>query len=144
MFSPVFPGHGRYEDLVREPAKVMDNLCKFLGVPFEEAVLHPYEGRRMIDGPGDPDILQHDKIDPTLGEVWKTIKLPRQLSEYSRNLAAELNYELPHDVDEIAATIEKINRENAEQLLANLDQLSDEQVEASLNKMLANKEEQDV
>jgi hypothetical protein len=67
----------RYEDLVREPAQVVGSLCEFLDIPFEEAVLHPYAGGRMIGGPGDPDIFQHDEIDANLGEIWQKIQLPR-------------------------------------------------------------------
>lgn len=85
----------RYEDLVREPGKTMHGLCEFLNLPFEEAMLHPYEGGRMIGGPGDFDIFQHDGIDPTLGEIWRTISLPRPLEEVTRHLAAQFNYELP-------------------------------------------------
>jgi len=94
----------------------------------------------MIDGPGDPDIFQHDKIEASVGEIWKNIKLPRQLSEYSRNLATDLNYELPHEVDETAATIERIDLNKVEPLLAKLDGLSDEEVDALFNKMLADEE----
>jgi phthiocerol/phenolphthiocerol synthesis type-I polyketide synthase E len=85
----------RYEDLVCEPAKTMQGLCEFLNLPFEEATLHPYEGGRMIGGPGDFDIFQHEGIDPTLGEIWRTISLPRPLEEYTQYLAAQFNYELP-------------------------------------------------
>jgi hypothetical protein len=85
----------RYEDLVCEPAQVMRGICEFLDIPFEAAVLQPYAGGRMIGGPGDPDIFQHDQIEASLGERWRNISLPRPLGEYSRQLAAQLNYELP-------------------------------------------------
>ncbi len=91
----------RYEELVSEPTKVMLSLCKFLGIPFDEAVLKPYEGKRMTDGVhtkslavGDPSFLEHKEIDRTLGEVWKGIRLPRQLGGFARRVAAELGYEL--------------------------------------------------
>lgn len=129
-----------YENLVREPGKVMSSLCDFLGIPFKEAVLYPYDSGRMIDGPGDPDIFQHDKIEASVGKIWRNIKLPRQLSEYSRNLATDLNYELPHEVDETPATIERIDLNNVEPLLANLDGLSDEEVDTLFNKMLTDEE----
>jgi len=87
----------RFEDLVREPRTVMTGICDFLGLAFEEAVLQPYGPARMIAGPGDPDVLQHDKIDSRLGEVWKDVRLPHRLSPFSMHLAAELVYQLPHD-----------------------------------------------
>ena len=68
---------------------------EFLDIPFEAAILQPYTGGRMIGGPGDPDIFQHDQIEASLGESWRNISLPRPLGEYSRQLAAQLNYELP-------------------------------------------------
>lgn len=127
----------RYETLVSKPEKVMRNVCEFLNFPFEEAVLNPYEQGEMIAGPGDPDVFQHDKIDSSLGESWKKIKLPRRLSDFSQSLAADLNYQLPHE--NISKTrIDGIDRNNAEELLANLDDLSDEEVETLLNNMLKN------
>ncbi|HXV97889.1 MAG TPA: sulfotransferase, partial [Anaerolineae bacterium] len=85
----------RYEALVCEPAQVMKGICEFLDIPFEAAILQPYTSGRMIGGPGDPDIFQHDQIETNLGECWRNIQLPRLLSEYSRQLATQLNYELP-------------------------------------------------
>ena len=126
----------RYEDLVREPAKTMNNLCEFLGIPFEESAIHPYEGRRMADGPGDPNFFSRDKIDSSLSEAWRNIRLPRLLSEESRRLAAELNYELPHDVDEIIGEIEGIEEDTLD-VPVNLDRLSDSEVDTLLNEMLA-------
>jgi hypothetical protein len=136
-----------YENLVREPTNVMSRLCEFLGVSFEEAILHPYEGGRMINGPGDPDIFQHDTIDSSLAEVWKKIRLPRQLSESSRRLAAELNYELPvehavygQEIATPAALIGRIEQAEAQQLLEKLDQLSDAEVDSLLRNMLDDEE----
>jgi hypothetical protein len=74
----------------------MKNICEFLGIPFEESIIDPYDGkRRMIDGPGDPNIFQHDKIESNLGEVWKKISLPRPLSNETGELALELGYTMP-------------------------------------------------
>jgi thioester reductase-like protein len=96
----------RYEELVRDPARVMAALCAFLDVPFEDAVLEPYRGERMTDGIhaksmsiGDPNFHQHDRIDEALGDVWRTIRLPRRLGPLARRVSAELGYELPHQDD---------------------------------------------
>ncbi|HEY9735750.1 MAG TPA: SDR family NAD(P)-dependent oxidoreductase, partial [Trichocoleus sp.] len=40
----------RYEDLVSSPEDAMRRLCTFLELPFDPAVLTPYEGKRMTDG----------------------------------------------------------------------------------------------
>ena len=91
-----------YEELVRQPNQVGQRLCEFLGLPMHEAILSPYEGERMTDGIhshslsiGDPNFLNHNKIDPAKGEVWKQIKLPRRLGQPACQLATRLGYELP-------------------------------------------------
>ncbi len=93
-----------YEDLARDPAGVLGRLCEFLGIPFEDALLRPYDSGRMTNGlfdasipAGDPNFQKHDRIDPRLGEVWRTIQLPRLLSASSRDVSARLGYELPRE-----------------------------------------------
>ena len=93
----------RYEDLVLQPEKVMKGLCEFLAIPFDPAILKPYEGERMTDGVhsgksmsiGDPNFLQHKQIDAKLGETWKKIKLPHQLRNLAVQVAISLGYQLP-------------------------------------------------
>lgn len=92
----------RYEELVRQPHQMGQRLCTFLGLPMHEAILSPYEGERMTDGVhshslsiGDPNFLNHNKIEPAKGEIWKQIKLPRRLSQTACQLATRLGYELP-------------------------------------------------
>src|SRR5207244_2602928 len=91
-------------DLVRDPEGSMRALCAFLGIEFDAALLTPYEGQRMLDGVhaqsigiNDPNFLQHDRIEASLGAVWRTIRLPRLLSEEACRSAAALGYELPHE-----------------------------------------------
>jgi acyl transferase domain-containing protein/SAM-dependent methyltransferase/aryl carrier-like protein/dienelactone hydrolase len=93
-----------YEDLVCDPTAEMTRLCSFLGIPFDPAVLTPYEGRRMTDGVhaqslglNDPNFLQHDRIDTSLGEAWKTVRLSRPLGGEAREVARALGYELPNE-----------------------------------------------
>jgi hypothetical protein len=40
----------RYEALVAQPVRECSNLCAFLGVPYDEAMLHFHEGRTGQDG----------------------------------------------------------------------------------------------
>jgi acyl transferase domain-containing protein/thioesterase domain-containing protein/acyl carrier protein len=94
----------KYEDLVAEPERVMRELCTFYGVPFEDAVLTPYQGNRMTDGLheqsrgiGDVNFLNHDGIEPSLGEVWRHTELPRKLGGFARRIALELGYDLPNE-----------------------------------------------
>lgn len=99
--DPARQHHLRYEYLVREPEPAMAALCEFLALPFDPALLQPYQGRRMTDGLrehspalGDPGFLKHSGIDASLGEVWRRVRPPRPLGDDSRRLAARLGYEL--------------------------------------------------
>jgi acyl transferase domain-containing protein/acyl carrier protein len=92
----------QFEDLVAEPGKSMTAICDFLGLPFDEAILKPYGEGRMTDGIhassvpiGDPNFLKHDGIDPELGQIWKTLSMPRRLGGFARRVAQELKYDLP-------------------------------------------------
>jgi acyl transferase domain-containing protein/acyl-CoA synthetase (AMP-forming)/AMP-acid ligase II/pimeloyl-ACP methyl ester carboxylesterase len=95
-----------YEDLVSKPQVVMTGICKFLAIPYDEAVLTPYQGDRMTDGVnntamslGDPNFLNHQKIDSQLAETWRKIELPSLLGTYSQQLAKQLKYELPQEAN---------------------------------------------
>jgi hypothetical protein len=133
----------RYEDLVSDPRHIMQGVCDFLQLPFDEAVLQPYDDKRerMITGLGDPNILQHDKVDARLGEAWKKIKLMYQLGPAARRLADELGYELPEESGQRSVPVAENNlaeqgeAEKLAQLLKNIEQLSPEQAKAMLEKM---------
>ncbi len=125
----------RYEDMVSDPTQVMTGLCQFLGVPFDEAVLNPYDGRheRMTGGLGDPNIFQHKQIDPALGEAWKKIRLPRRLDASTQQLAARFGYELPTEAESLLSGMGISEMD----ILANQDKLSAEEVAAMLGALLA-------
>lgn len=90
----------RYEDLIAEPRPVLERVCATLGVPFDEATLHPYEGDRMRDGPrgaraiGDPNMAGHGAIKPELADRWLSGYDPRRATPATRTLAAKLGYDL--------------------------------------------------
>jgi lauroyl/myristoyl acyltransferase len=96
--------HVRYEDLVTNPNQEMQRLCAFINVPFDEAVLHPYEGDhdtkalpdRRATG-GDNNFNKHSEIDATKGEEWRFMQLPHHLGGIARSVAAELGYNLPQE-----------------------------------------------
>ena len=95
-----------YEDLVSKPKEVLSGICDFLEVPFNKAVLTPYQGDRMTDGVnekamslGDPNFLNHRTIDAQLAETWKKIELPSSLGKYTQQLAKQLKYELPKEAN---------------------------------------------
>ena len=96
----------RYEDLVADPETIMDGLCHFLGIPFDERVLNPYrhQQQRMTDGVkaqslpiDDPNFHRRRAIDPTLADAWKSVMLPVTLTQPIRPLAYQLQYELPDE-----------------------------------------------
>jgi hypothetical protein len=88
----------RFEDLVAAPEPSMRAACAALGVDFRPSVLAPYDGgARMIDGVGDPNLHEHDRIEPALGDAWRGIRLARPLGPEARALADELGYALPNE-----------------------------------------------
>jgi pimeloyl-ACP methyl ester carboxylesterase/acyl carrier protein len=99
-----------YENLVKNPEPVMREICTFLGLEFNEAVLNPYQEdtnkSRMTDGVygvslsvGDPNFQKRNTIDAKLAEVSNKIKLPHILSKKTQQLAEKFNYSLPINPD---------------------------------------------
>jgi acyl transferase domain-containing protein/NADP-dependent 3-hydroxy acid dehydrogenase YdfG len=91
-----------YEDLVARTEASARELCRFLDVPFEAALLNPYEGERMTDGIhavslaiGDPNFLKHDRIEADLSDAWRG-KMPPdlELSAATLETAASLGYRM--------------------------------------------------
>lgn len=102
----------RYEDLVTDPEGAMQAICRFLDLPFDPAVLTPYEGPRMTDGVratslavDDPNFRQRQRIEANLAEVWRTVSLPLALHPDTQNLAVSYGYELPREQGAIAPSV---------------------------------------
>jgi acyl transferase domain-containing protein/acyl-CoA synthetase (AMP-forming)/AMP-acid ligase II/pimeloyl-ACP methyl ester carboxylesterase/acyl carrier protein/NAD(P)-dependent dehydrogenase (short-subunit alcohol dehydrogenase family) len=101
-----------YEELVARPQQVMTEICQFLNIPFNPAVLTPYQGDRMTDGVhhtsmslGDPNFGKHQQIEADLGEKWREIQLPRILNSFTQQIANKLNYELIQEANNISVSI---------------------------------------
>ncbi len=84
----------RFEALVQSPEIAMRQVCDMLGLPFEAAMLTPYEGNRMRDGLGDPNFLTHNAIDPELGQKWQNHVPKQRLGFACRELAGQLDYDV--------------------------------------------------
>lgn len=90
----------RYEDLVSNPRPTVEAVAAFLDVPFDEAMLKPYEGDRMREGPrgaraiGDPNMAGYGAIRPEMATKWLEGFDPRLASPETRQLAGRLGYDL--------------------------------------------------
>jgi hypothetical protein len=84
----------RYEDLVTRPGEVMRAICESLSVPYDDAVVHPYEGISETWELGDVNLLTYRQIDPALATAWTKSPPPQELSPFTREVAAELGYDV--------------------------------------------------
>ena len=90
----------RYEELVGDARPALERVCAAIGVPFDEALLDPYEGDRMREGPpgaravGDPNMAGRGRIDPMLATKWLDGFDPASVSPETHALARELGYDL--------------------------------------------------
>jgi len=94
----------RYEDLVVDPRGVLRRIIDFLGLDFNDAVLHPYDGERMTEGVdagrpslGDPLFRTHKEIESNLADSWRTANLPFGLGEEAKRLARRFSYQVTEE-----------------------------------------------
>jgi hypothetical protein len=136
-----------FERLVTEPRTNLEGICHFLGLNFVPDMANPYQEkqRRMTDGVsglspmvGDPKFHRHEGINASAADRWRKYNVPDFLSPRTWAMAESLGYEhegpareqRPPETD---GSTPELTSQEAEALLARLDQLSDEQVEALLN-----------
>ncbi|MCG8411303.1 MAG: SDR family NAD(P)-dependent oxidoreductase [Bacteroidales bacterium] len=95
----------KYEELVKSPQKVISDLCSKIGIQFESDMLKPYEGDKMIKGLhheslsiGDPNFLNHKKIEKDLANAWKLhLNKMGKLSSETIKLSNKIGYSLDSD-----------------------------------------------
>jgi amino acid adenylation domain-containing protein len=91
-----------FEDLVREPERVLAGICSFLGIAYDPAMAEPYrpvERSRMTDGLyaasrmlGDVKFHQHGSVKPEVAERWREEYEESSLGSPARRLSLRLGY----------------------------------------------------
>ena len=144
----------KFEELVNEPESVMRGICHFLGIEFDSGMMQPYKDKekKMTNGIhtvsrmlGDIKFHQHTGIDPAAAESWRRYYPNDFLGEITSELAESLGYEEERNEGKPAGPRRKAitpiqpvaGDAETEQMLAELDRLSNEQVDALLDDMLA-------
>ncbi len=116
----------RYENLVADPEGTMRLLSDFLKIEYNSSLIEPYEGNRMASGLGDPDILNHRKIDSSLANAWKNVRLPRRMCERSLLMADINGYSVPSTGEEVLINSEleqlkEMSEEELDRLIGELE-----------------------
>jgi amino acid adenylation domain-containing protein len=90
-----------FEDLVRDPRRVLEGICGFLGIEYDPEMERPYAdaASRMTDGLhaesrmlGDVKFHEHGRIEPTAADRWRRLDSEDSLGEPARRLATDLGY----------------------------------------------------
>jgi len=145
-----------YEELVDDPDRIIRGVCDFVGVEFHAEMLKPYaeKTRRMTDGIhplsrmlGDVKFHEHSGIDRKMADRWREIGDATPLGAVTWKIAEMLGYER----EEVDAGIGNVHAPArplapiglahrampADGLIANLDHLTDAEVDSLLTSILA-------
>jgi hypothetical protein len=79
----------RYEELVGEPGRIMQEAAAFLGIPFEESLLNPEIGGTAFQGNSSFG-GQAAGISQSSAERWKTALVPAQVGEIEHRLVVPM------------------------------------------------------
>ncbi len=89
-----------YEEIVESPEVPLRGACEALGLEFDPAVLEPYQGDRMREGPagaraiGDPNMAGRGKIQPKLATSWLSTFDHRTVTAKTKAAARRYGYDL--------------------------------------------------
>jgi amino acid adenylation domain-containing protein len=92
-----------FEELLRDPERVLRGICDFLGISYQPDMSEPYQKKssRMTDGLhaesrmlGDVKFHQHGRVESTVAEKWREGYSEESLGEPARAMAARLGYAL--------------------------------------------------
>lgn len=91
----------RYEDIVCNPESAIRQICSFTGIPYEDAMINPYQemDQRMTDGvdnaskmSGDLKFHLHNAINPAAATRWQQFYTEGILGEQTLAMARSLGY----------------------------------------------------
>lgn len=91
----------RYEDIVCSPEASIRQICNFAKIPYEDAMINPYEemDQRMTDGvdnaskmSGDLKFHLHNAINPEAAVRWKQFYTDGILGAQTLEIARSLGY----------------------------------------------------
>jgi hypothetical protein len=112
----------RFEELVKEPAKVLEGICEFLGLELQPEMMQPYLDKqsRMTDGIhplskmlGDVKFHEHAGVDSAVADRWKAQLSEDFLSEITWQIAESLGYEKDFEAVE---GFKELSQQSARQL----------------------------
>ena len=85
----------RYTDLVTDPRREMEKLCTALALPFDAALLDPYQKAPIAtaDSFDDPNFLNRKTIDAPKAEAGRGVEKDHFLSAETWALAEKLGYQ---------------------------------------------------
>ena len=88
----------RYEDVLTDPAEQMGRLCAFLGLEYEESLIHPYQGQRMTERlsglvSGDKMFYQKSSIDASALPGARRLPEDGPITDETRAMAKSLGYD---------------------------------------------------
>ena len=92
-----------FENLTRSPVEIMNELCSLVGIQFDAEMVEPQKNKekKMTDGlhsvsrmMGDPKYHSHNKIDPSVSEIWRQDMDESSLGDLTISVARELGYDL--------------------------------------------------
>ena len=81
----------RYEDLCEDPARELSRICRFLGIPFEPAMVRLWE-RPVHNIPGNPMLFQKSRREIARDERWRRELSAADIATIER-LAGSMNRE---------------------------------------------------
>lgn len=91
-----------YEDLLRDPGRVLADLCGLNSVSFEPGMAAPYQSdatntfrSALGSSTTDPKLFRRQKIDASNANKWASVELPKPMMKETREVASAYGYELP-------------------------------------------------